>query len=370
MNLQRHKRVIISGGGTGGHVFPAISIANALRRIDKDIEILFVGAEGKMEMEKVPEAGYKITGLPVAGISRKNIIKNIPVILRLLKSLRLARKTLEEFKPDVAVGVGGYASGPVLKQAGRMGIPILIQEQNGYAGVTNRLLAKKASKICVAYEGMEKYFPAEKIVRTGNPVRHNFDNLGQLRDEALMYFNLKGELPVILILGGSLGSGTINKCLSDNIDALRDSDCQWLWQTGKYYYDDIMKLAPDRKGDKIVIRSFIDRMDLAYAAADIIISRAGAGTISELCLAGKPVILIPSPNVAENHQTKNAMALAGKDAAIVISDENASKLLVREAIRLASDNPGKKTLSENIARMAERDSDMRIAREVLKLIEK
>jgi len=370
MNLQRHRKVIISGGGTGGHVFPAISIANALRRIDKDIEILFVGAEGKMEMEKVPAAGYKITGLPIAGISRKNIVKNIPVILRLLKSLRLARKTLKEFKPDVAVGVGGYASGPVLKQAGRMGIPILIQEQNGYAGVTNRLLAKNAATICVAYDGMEKYFPAEKIIKTGNPVRHNFDNLDQLRDEALNYFNLKREFPVILILGGSLGSGTINKCLSDKIDTLRNSDCQWLWQTGKYYYDDIMQQSLDRTGDKVVIRSFIERIDLAFAAADIIISRAGAGTISELCLAGKPVILVPSPNVAENHQTKNAMALAVKDAAIVISDENAPKLLVIESIRLASDNRRKKTLSENIARMAERDSDIRIAREVLKLIEK
>lgn len=369
MNLQRHRRVIISGGGTGGHVFPAISIANALRKIDKDIEILFVGAEGKMEMEKVPAAGYRIIGLPVAGISRKNILRNFSVFFRLLKSLRLAGKTLREFKPDVAVGVGGYASGPVLKQAGRMGIPILIQEQNGYAGVTNRLLAKKASAICVAYDGMEKYFPAEKIIKTGNPVRHNFDNLERLRDEALKFFNLKSELPVILILGGSLGAGTINKCLSDNIDTLRNSDCQWLWQTGKYYYDDIMKLAQDRKGGKVSIHAFIDRMDLAFSAAGIIISRAGAGTISELCLVGKPVILVPSPNVAEDHQTKNAMALAEKDAAIVISDENAAKLLVIEAIKLASDNRRKKTLSENIAGMAEREADIRIAREVLKLIE-
>jgi len=369
MNLQRHRRVIISGGGTGGHVFPAISIANALRKIDKDIEILFVGAEGKMEMEKVPAAGYRIIGLPVAGISRKNILRNFSVFFRLLKSLRLAGKTLREFKPDVAVGVGGYASGPVLKQAGRMGIPILIQEQNGYAGVTNRLLAKKASAICVAYDGMEKYFPAEKIIKTGNPVRHNFDNLERLRDEALKFFNLKSELPVILILGGSLGAGTINKCLSDNIDTLRNSDCQWLWQTGKYYYDDIMKLAQDRTGGKVSIHAFIDRMDLAFSAAGIIISRAGAGTVSELCLVGKPIILVPSPNVAEDHQTKNAMALAEKDAAIVISDENAAKLLVSDAIKLASDIRRKKTLSENIAGMAEREADIRIAREVLKLIE-
>jgi UDP-N-acetylglucosamine--N-acetylmuramyl-(pentapeptide) pyrophosphoryl-undecaprenol N-acetylglucosamine transferase len=370
MNLQKHNRVIISGGGTGGHVFPAISIANALRKIDKDIEILFVGAEGKMEMEKVPAAGYKIVGLPVAGISRKNILKNFSVFIKLIKSLRLARKTIRDFKPDVAVGVGGYASGPVLKLAGRMGIPILIQEQNGYAGATNKLLAKKASAICVAYDGMDKYFPAAKIIKTGNPVRQNFDDLGSLKEEAFKFFGLKNELQVILILGGSLGAGAINKCLSDNIETLRNSDCQWLWQTGKYYYDDVRKLVPSQADGKIAVHAFIDRMDLAFAAAGIIISRAGAGTISELCLVGKPVILVPSPNVAEDHQTRNAMALAEKDAAIVISDDNAEKRLVGEAIKLISDNQKKKTLSENIAKMAERDADIRIAREVLKLIEK
>jgi UDP-N-acetylglucosamine--N-acetylmuramyl-(pentapeptide) pyrophosphoryl-undecaprenol N-acetylglucosamine transferase len=368
MNLLRHKRVIISGGGTGGHVFPAISIANALRKIDKDIEILFVGAEGKMEMEKVPAAGYKIVGLPVAGISRKSVLKNFLVLIRLFKSLRLAKKTIKEFKPDVAVGVGGYASGPVLKQAGRMSIPILIQEQNSYAGVTNRLLAKKASAICVAYDGMDKYFPAEKIIKTGNPVRHNFDDPGRLKEESFGFFGLSNQLPVILVLGGSLGAGTINKCLSDNIEALRNSDCQWLWQTGKYYYDDVIKLVPGKVAGKISVHAFIDRMDLAFAAAGIIISRAGAGTISELCLVGKPVILVPSPNVAEDHQTKNAMALAEKDAAIVISDITAEKMLVGEAIKLVSDVQKKKTLSENIAKMAERDADIRIAREVLKLI--
>ena len=368
MNLQRHKRVIITGGGTGGHVFPAISIANALRKIDKDIEILFVGAEGKMEMEKVPEAGYKIVGLPVAGISRKNILKNFMVLIKLLKSLSLAKKTIREFNPDVAVGVGGYASGPVLNQAGKMGIPILIQEQNGYAGVTNKLLAKKASAICVAYDGMDKYFPADKIIKTGNPVRQNFDDLDSLKEEAFRFFGLNKAIPVILILGGSLGAGTINKCLSDNLEALRNSDCQWLWQTGKYYYDDVIKLVPGKTSANISVHSFIDRMDLAFAAAGIIISRAGAGTISELCLVGKPVILVPSPNVAENHQTRNAMALAEKDAAIVISDGTAETTLVKEAIKLVSDIQKKKTLSDNIAKMAERDADIRIAREVLKLI--
>jgi UDP-N-acetylglucosamine--N-acetylmuramyl-(pentapeptide) pyrophosphoryl-undecaprenol N-acetylglucosamine transferase len=370
MNLQKHKRVIISGGGTGGHIFPAIAIANALRKIDPEIEILFVGAEGRMEMEKVPAAGYRIVGLPVAGISRENILKNFSVFIKLIKSLRLAKKTIKEFNPDVAVGVGGYASGPVLRQSVKMGIPLLIQEQNSSAGVTNKLLAKKASAICVAYDGMGKYFPEDKIIKTGNPVHQNLDNLGNLREEALRFFGFKNDLPVILILGGSLGAGSINKCLSDNIEIMSNSASQWLWQTGKYYYDDIRKLVPATSGAKIAVHAFIDRMDLAFAAADIIISRAGAGTISELCLVGKPVILVPSPNVAEDHQTKNAMALAGKDAAILIPDDKAEKTLVGDAIKLVSDSQSKKTLSDNIIKMAERDADIRIAREVLKLIGK
>jgi UDP-N-acetylglucosamine--N-acetylmuramyl-(pentapeptide) pyrophosphoryl-undecaprenol N-acetylglucosamine transferase len=370
MNLQKHRKVIISGGGTGGHIFPAISIANALRKIDPGIEILFMGAEGKMEMEKIPAAGYRIVGLPVAGISRKNFFKNFSVFIKLIKSLRLAKKTIKEFNPDVVVGVGGYASGPVLRQSGRMGIPILIQEQNSSAGVTNKLLAKKASAICVAYDGMDKYFPADKIIKTGNPVRQNFDNLGNLREEALKFFGLKNDIPVVLILGGSLGAGSINKCFSDNIAVMSDSDYQWLWQTGKYYYDNVRKLVPVSSDAKIVVHAFIDRMDLAFAVADIIISRAGAGTISELCLVGKPVILVPSPNVAEDHQTKNAMALTGEDAAILIPDDKAEKILVDEAIKLVSDVQRKKILSEHIIKMAERDADVRIAREVLKLIEK
>lgn len=368
MNRPEHKRVIISGGGTGGHVFPAISIANALRRIDPDIELLFVGAEGKLEMEKVPAAGFRIVGLPVAGINRKNIFKNIQVFFRLIASLRIARKTLREFRPHAAVGVGGYASGPVLRQAGRMNIPILIQEQNSYAGVTNRLLAKKASVICVAYEGMEKYFPAEKIILTGNPVRQNFDDLQAKEEEALKFFGLSTGLPVVLVLGGSLGAGTINRCLSENLDILRNSECQWLWQTGRYYYNDVRKLVPEQ-GGKLSVYSFIDRMDFAFAAASVIISRAGAGTISELCLVGKPVILVPSPNVAEDHQTKNAMALAARDAAIVVPDSEAGKRLVNEALKLVSDDGRKNTLSGNIIKMAERDADARIAREVIKLIE-
>jgi len=367
MNRQEHKRVIISGGGTGGHVFPAISIANALRRIDRDIDILFVGALGKLEMEKVPAAGYRIVGLPVAGIDRKNPFRNILVFFRLMKSLRIAGKTLREFRPHAAVGVGGYASGPVLRKAGKMNIPILIQEQNSYAGVTNRLLARKASVICVAYDGMEKYFPSGKIIKTGNPVRQNFDDLKAKQEEALGFFGLEAGLPVVLVLGGSLGAGTINRCLSENLETLKRPDCQWLWQTGRYYYDGIRKLVPE-EGGTISVHSFIDRMDLAFAAATIIISRAGAGTISELCLVGKPVILVPSPNVAEDHQTKNDMALGERNAAVVVPDSGAAEFLLPEAVHLVSDEERKVTLSRNIANMAERDADARIAAEILKLI--
>jgi UDP-N-acetylglucosamine--N-acetylmuramyl-(pentapeptide) pyrophosphoryl-undecaprenol N-acetylglucosamine transferase len=370
MNQQKHKRIIISGGGTGGHIFPAISIANALRKIDAETEILFVGAEGRMEMEKIPAAGYRIIGLPVAGLYRSLTFKNFSVLIKLLKSLRKAKKVIREFGPDVVVGVGGYASGPVLRQAGRMGIPTLIQEQNSYAGVTNKLLAKRASAICVAYAGMEQYFPSKKIIKTGNPVRQNFDNLKSLRDEALTYFNLKKEFPVILVLGGSLGAGSINNSLSENINILRDSDCQWLWQTGKYYFENVKALVSLSFSENISVHGFINRMDYAYAAADIIISRSGAGTISELCLVGKPVILIPSPNVAEDHQTRNAEALSTRNAALLIKDNMASETLVDEAIKLISDKSRRDMLSENILKMADRDADIRIAREILKLATK
>jgi UDP-N-acetylglucosamine--N-acetylmuramyl-(pentapeptide) pyrophosphoryl-undecaprenol N-acetylglucosamine transferase len=370
MNQQKHKRIILSGGGTGGHIFPAISIANALRAIDPEVEILFVGAEGRMEMEKIPAAGYQIVGLPVSGLQRKLTLKNIKVLINLFKSLHLARRVLRVFKPDVVVGVGGYASGPVLQQAARMGIPTLIQEQNSYAGLTNKLLAKKASVICVAYDGMEKYFPSEKIIKTGNPVRQNFDNIESLRSEALSFFNLKKDLPVVLVLGGSLGAGTINNSLSGNMNKLKDSGCQWLWQTGKYYYENVKALVSVSFNDKISVHGFINRMDLAYAAADVIVSRAGAGTISELCLVGKPVILIPSPNVAEDHQTKNAKALSDRQAAVFIADNKAVTTLVDEAVRLILDITKRAILSENILKMADRDADIRIANEVFKLAEK
>ena len=367
MNLQLSKRVIISGGGTGGHIFPAISIANALRKIDPGTEILFVGAEGRMEMEKVPAAGYKIIGLPVEGFYRSLTPKNLAVLYKLLKSLFMARSIIRDFQPDVVAGVGGYASGPVLRQAGRLGIPTLIQEQNSCAGVTNRLLAAKASVICVAYDGMEKYFPAEKIIKTGNPVRLTFDNLDTMRDEALSFFNLEKDSPVVLVLGGSLGAGTINKSLSENIRKMSDSGYQWLWQTGKLYFEDVNALVNVSSGRRISVHAFINRMDYAYAAADVIISRAGAGTISELCLAGRPVILIPSPNVAEDHQTRNAEALAARDAAVIIPDNEAPFKLVDEAIRLVADREKRMLLSENIRALADRDADERIANEIMKL---
>ncbi|MBK7628926.1 MAG: undecaprenyldiphospho-muramoylpentapeptide beta-N-acetylglucosaminyltransferase [Bacteroidales bacterium] len=365
--MQKHHRIIISGGGTGGHIFPAISIANALRKIEPEIEILFVGAEGRMEMEKIPAAGYRIIGLPVAGLYRSLTLKNFKVILKLFKSLKMAKKVIKEFKPDVVVGVGGYASGPVLRQAGKMKIPTLIQEQNSYAGVTNKILAKKASVICVAYDEMDKYFPAEKIIKTGNPVRQNFDSLKEIEDEALNFFNLKKGLPVILILGGSLGAGTINNALSDNLEKMKTADCQWLWQTGKHYFENVKALVSVSCTNNISVYGFINRMDLAYAAADIIVSRAGAGTISELCLVGKPVILIPSPNVAEDHQTKNAQALSNREAAVLIPDNEAVKTLVREALMLVSDKRKREALSANIVKMADRDADVRIAMEVIKL---
>lgn len=367
MHQQHNKKIIISGGGTGGHIFPAISIANALRELEPGIEILFVGAEGRMEMEKIPAAGYKIIGLPVTGIQRSLTLKNLKVMARLIKSLGMAKKVLKEFRPDVVVGVGGYASGPVLRQACNMKIPTLIQEQNSYAGITNKILSRKASVICVAYDGMEKYFPAEKIKKTGNPVRQSFDNLNEITEDALKYFGLKKDFPVVLVLGGSLGAGSINNSLAENIPVMRDSDCQWLWQTGKLYYERIKEKASCTLCENISVHDFINRMDYAYAAADVIVSRAGAGTISELCLVGKPVILVPSPNVAEDHQTKNAMSLVGKDAAHLITDDQASRSLVKEAVRLVADLERRASLSENIKKLADRDADKKIAEEVLKL---
>jgi len=365
---QKNKNIIISGGGTGGHIFPAISIANAIKKIEPDTNILFVGALGKIEMEKVPAAGYEIIGLPVAGLQRRLTLKNISFIFKLIRSLQKSKTIIKEFKPDVVVGVGGYASGPVLYKANKMKIPTLIQEQNSYAGITNKLLAKKAKKICVAYEGMEKYFPKDKIIVTGNPVRQDLlDKIGS-KTEAIKHFELDSEKKTILVVGGSLGARTVNQSVISDYEKIGKSEFQMIWQTGKYYFEDAKKVAGEKKYKNIKVLDFITRMDMAYAAADIIISRAGAGTISELCLVGKPVILVPSPNVAEDHQTMNAMALVNKSAAIMIKDSEAREKLIDTTLELMNDEREIKILSENIKGMALRDSAKIIAEEVLKLV--
>ena len=368
--MKENLRVIISGGGTGGHIFPAVSIANAIKEVRPDTDILFVGAEGRMEMQRVPAAGYPIKGLPVAGFNRKNLFKNIPVLIKLFKSQRLARKIVKEFHPHVAVGVGGYASGPTLKVAGSMGIPTLLQEQNSYAGVTNKLLSKQAKVICVAYEGMERFFDKNKIIITGNPVRQGLQNHSLTREEAILSFNLNPQKRTILILGGSLGARTINQCLMENLDKIQSSDVQFIWQTGKIYIEEARKAIAE-KGElpMVHVTDFISDMATAYRAADLVISRAGAGSISEFCLLQKPVILVPSPNVAEDHQTKNALALVNKNAALYVKDNEAKKLLIEKAIEVVNQPELLKNLSKNIAELAFTDSANVIAKEVIKLAE-
>ncbi len=361
-------RFIISGGGTGGHIFPAISIANALKKKHPEAEFLFVGAEGRMEMEKVPAAGYEIKGLPVAGFDRKNLLKNINVLCKLFKSIRMAKKIVKEFAPNVVIGVGGYASGPTLFAANRLGIPTLLQEQNSYAGVTNKLLAKKAAKICVAYNNMDKFFPAESILLTGNPVRQDFLNTPFKAEEALRFFGFCAEKRTLLIVGGSLGARTINKSILDGVEKLRDANLQVIWQTGKYYFENIKKAVEGKELPGIIITDFVQRMDYAYAAADLVISRAGASSISELCLLGKPSILVPSPNVAEDHQTKNAQALATVGAAQMISDADAPTKLVGQAIQLIQNDEMLASIGKSAKSLAQTDSADRIADEVLKLI--
>lgn len=363
-------RIIISGGGTGGHIFPAISIANTIRRRYPDAEILFVGAEDRMEMEKVPAAGYQIVGLPVSGFDRARLLNNIKVLGRLRKSLVLAKKTIREFRPDIAVGVGGYASGPTLWMAASLGIPTLIQEQNSYAGVTNKLLAKKASKICVAYDGMEKFFPAKNIILTGNPVRRDLEEALGKKEEALAFFGLSPEKRTILIVGGSLGARTINRSVQGDLDKLFASDVQVIWQTGRYYYSEATRHLKAYRGMPIWCSDFITRMDYAYAAADLIISRAGASSISELCLLKKPVILVPSPNVAEDHQTKNASALVNKEAAIMVADKDAEQQLVPKALEVIHNDELLTLLSRNIEQLAQHNSADRIVDEIVKIIEK
>ena len=359
-------KVLISGGGTGGHIFPAVSIANALREKYPDCEILFVGAESRMEMERVPAAGYNIVGLPIRGFDRKHILKNVSVLIDLFKSMRKAKKIIKDFQPDVAVGVGGYASGAAMKVAARMGVPVLLQEQNGFAGVTNKLLKNDAKKICVAYEGMEKFFPAEKIVLTGHPVRQNL--AGGDKTEALKEFGFSADKKVLLIIGGSLGARTINNSVIAHLSEIAESGVQVLWQTGKGYIEAALKAAEPFMSERLVVTDFVGRMDLAYAMADLVISRAGASSISELCLLGKPSILVPSPNVAEDHQTHNAMALVNKDAAVLVKDVDADKDLISTALTLINDEAKLNELSNNTKKLAQFDSANRIADEVVNLI--
>ena len=364
-------RVIISGGGTGGHIFPAVSIANAIRAKHPDAEILFVGALGRMEMQRVPAAGYEIKGLPICGFDRKNPLKNIKVLYKIWKSQRMAKRIIKQFRPMVAVGVGGYASGPTLNKAAAMGIPCLIQEQNSYAGVTNKLLAKKAEKICVAYDGMERFFPADKIIKTGNPVRQALLDTSLSRGDAIRSFGLDPQKKTILLVGGSLGARTINESVMQHLDLVRQSsDTQFIWQTGKYYHADIQaQLAqqPSPVIQNMKVTDFISDMGAAYKAADLVISRAGASSISEFCLIGKPVILVPSPNVAEDHQTKNAMALVNVDAALYVKDIEAPDKLLELAVKTVHDEQKLKSLSTNILKLALPDSADIIAEEVIKL---
>ncbi len=364
------ERIIISGGGTGGHIFPALAIANEIKRRFPAAEILFVGALNRMEMERVPAAGYKIVGLPVTGFPRKPGIKMLSFVMGLLKSNRLAKRIVLDFKPQIAIGVGGFASGPLLRTAARYGIPTLIQEQNSYAGITNKLLGKRARTICVAYDKMDRYFPAEKIIYTGNPVRENLLVKIDDKKEAFEFYHLKNPGKVVLIVGGSLGARSINQAVLHNIENIAGSDIEVIWQTGSIYYSAIKEQLNDKIPANLHIYEFLNRMDLAYAAADIIISRAGAGTISELCLIAKPVILVPSPNVAEDHQTKNALSLTEKDASIMIPDSEIKEKLIEEAIRLVNSPEECERLSKNIKKLAKPEATKQIVDEVEKLIQK
>lgn len=370
--MKKELKVIVSGGGTGGHIFPAVSIADAVRSLRPDAKILFVGAEGRMEMQRVPAAGYEIKGLPVAGFDRRHLLRNFSVLLKLMKSRRMAKEILHDFNPDVAVGVGGYASGPTLNMAQKMGIPTLLQEQNSYAGVTNKLLAKRADRICVAYDGMERFFPEERIVQTGNPVRQNLLRVRIPKEEAVKEFDLEPGKRTILIVGGSLGARTLNESILAALSLIRQqSMVQFIWQTGKFYSQEInRRLQEAGCPANLKAMDFISDMNAAYAAADLVISRAGAGSISEFCLLGKPVILVPSPNVAEDHQTKNAMALVEKDAALYVADNEAVKTLIPQAINTVNNVQQLDSLARNIRRLGHPDAARIIAEEVVALAEK
>ena len=361
-------RIIVSGGGTGGHIFPAISIANAIKVQHPEAQILFVGAEGRMEMKRVPAAGYPIKALPICGFDRKHLLKNVGVLFKILKSRRMARRIIRDFRPMAAVGVGGYASGPTLNVAESMGIPTLIQEQNSYAGVTNKLLARRADKICVAYEGMERFFPKDKIILTGNPVRQGLLEKTRSKDEALRTFGLQAGCKTVLLIGGSLGARTLNESMLSHLDEIAVSGVQFIWQTGGFYFERIRKTL-DEKGQpsNLYVTDFISRMEDAYAAADLVISRAGASSISELCLLGKPTILVPSPNVAEDHQTKNALALVNRDAALYVKDSEAVEQLVPLAVATVKNGRRLEELGQHAGQMAFKNAADRIAEEVCRL---
>ena len=367
--MDKDLRIIISGGGTGGHIFPAVSIANAIKAKHPDAKILFVGAEGRMEMHRVPAAGYEIKGLPICGFDRKHLLKNFVVLFKIWKKKKMEKKIIKNFKPMAAVGVGGYASGPTLNVCAAKGIPCLIQEQNSYAGVTNKILAKKASKICVAYEGMERFFPADKIIMTGNPVRQNVLETTIAKEDARKQFGLAPDKKTILLVGGSLGARTINESMRQHLDIIKEeSSIQFIWQTGKFYYDEMRKAVESYgKLDNLVVTDFIADMGAAYKAADLVISRAGASSISEFQLIGKPVILVPSPNVAEDHQTKNAMALVNKNAAMYVKDSEATDVLLNTALATIKDKAKLLSLSDNIMKLGLKNSADIIADEVVKL---
>ncbi len=363
-------RVILSGGGTGGHIFPAVAIANAVKETALGAEIMFVGAKGRMEMEKVPAAGYPIEGLWISGLQRRLTADNLMFPFKVISSLYKARKIIKSFKPDVVVGTGGYASGPTLRMAAWLGIPTLIQEQNSFPGITNKMLASKADRICVAYPGMEKYFPASKISITGNPVRHDIEYNNILKDDALKHFGLTGEKTTLLVVGGSLGARTINHSIHAGLRILADSNIQVIWQTGTHYAIQASKALLDNQMKGILTAPFIKEMDMAYSAADIVVSRAGAIAISELCLTGKPTILVPSPNVAEDHQTKNAKALSSRNAAILVTDSDAPASLITIITTLASDLNAQKQLITNISSLAIKNSARQIAELVFELATK
>lgn len=366
-------KAIVSGGGSGGHIFPAVAIANAIKKRWPEAEILFVGAEGRMEMEKVPAAGYRIKGLPIAGLQRqltlRNLWKNLQLPFRMMKSNRMVKQILRQFGPDIVVGVGGFASEPTLKAASRLGYKTLLQEQNSYAGLTNKLLARDAQAICVAYDGMERFFPREKIVFTGNPVRADIEQMSCSREEGLAHFGLKDTLPTVLVVGGSLGARSINQMMTVNLPALRGKEVQYIWQTGRWGYEQAVE-AVEREGaaDTVKVHQFIQRMDLAYAAADVVISRAGAIAISELCLVGKPVVLIPSPNVAEDHQTKNAMALVDKGAALMVADAECGSKCIPIVESLLADKGRMAAMSSAIKGMAVRGAADKIVDEIEKIV--